>query len=105
MIGSSADYLGTKERIETGFRFKDYLDMALAINPSEFSLLHARGRLAFEVCDLVVVGAGAVYRSHWLESQNRRRFVNKNDPGGFPHLDGKEAGNDVLLGAASSHLR
>lgn len=53
MSGSSTDFLGTKEKIEEGYRFKEYLDKALAIDAKEFSLLHMRGRFAFSVSILV----------------------------------------------------
>ncbi|VDO99238.1 unnamed protein product [Heligmosomoides polygyrus] len=52
MTGQSTDYLGTKERIEEGGKFKDLLDKALAVDAKEFSLLHLRGRYAYSVAGL-----------------------------------------------------
>ncbi|RCN24618.1 hypothetical protein ANCCAN_29685, partial [Ancylostoma caninum] len=43
MTGQSTDYLGTKEKIEEGGKFKELLDKALARDHKEFSLLHMRG--------------------------------------------------------------
>ncbi|KAL3103353.1 hypothetical protein niasHS_002539 [Heterodera schachtii] len=52
VTGSRTDFLGTKEKIEQGNRFKELLDKALAINPTETTLLHMRGRLAYSVAGL-----------------------------------------------------
>ncbi|GMT31768.1 hypothetical protein PFISCL1PPCAC_23065, partial [Pristionchus fissidentatus] len=52
LTGASTDYVGMKERIEQGYKFKKYLDAALAIDAREFSLLHMRGRYAYEVANL-----------------------------------------------------
>uniref|UniRef100_A0AC35TVH0 TPR_REGION domain-containing protein n=1 Tax=Rhabditophanes sp. KR3021 TaxID=114890 RepID=A0AC35TVH0_9BILA len=51
-IGASTDFMGTKDKIETGYYFKELLDKALLIDPSEFSLLHMRGRFSFSVAAL-----------------------------------------------------
>ncbi|VDL81582.1 unnamed protein product [Nippostrongylus brasiliensis] len=52
MSGQTTDYLGTKEKIEEGAKFKDLLDKALAVDAKEFSLLHLRGRYAYSVASL-----------------------------------------------------
>ncbi|ETN79841.1 tetratricopeptide repeat protein [Necator americanus] len=52
MTGQSTDYLGTKEKIEEGGKFKELLDKALARNNKEFSLLHMRGRYSYSVANL-----------------------------------------------------
>lgn len=52
MTGQLTDYVGTKEKIEQGHKFKQYLDKALNIDRKEFSLLHMRGRYAFGVAGL-----------------------------------------------------
>ncbi|KAJ1372290.1 hypothetical protein KIN20_034408 [Parelaphostrongylus tenuis] len=52
MTGQSTDYLGTKEKIEEGGKFKNLLDKALAVDQKEYSLRHMRGRYAFSVASL-----------------------------------------------------
>ncbi|EYC44630.1 hypothetical protein Y032_0455g1761 [Ancylostoma ceylanicum] len=52
MTGQSTDYLGTKEKIEEGGKFKELLDKALARDSKEFSLLHMRGRYSYSVANL-----------------------------------------------------
>lgn len=52
LTGCATDHVGMKEKIEQGFIFKMYLDKALEIDPSEYSLLHMRGRFAFSVANL-----------------------------------------------------
>ncbi|KJH47053.1 hypothetical protein DICVIV_06862 [Dictyocaulus viviparus] len=52
MTGQSTDYLGTKEKIEEGGKFKELLDKALAMDDKEFSLRHMRGRYAYSVASL-----------------------------------------------------
>lgn len=37
--GSLTDFLGTKEKIQQGYLFKEYLDKAIAMH-TEYSLLH-----------------------------------------------------------------
>lgn len=49
--GGVTDYLGTKEKIQQGYQFKEYLDKALAIK-TEYSLYHMRGRFSFSVASL-----------------------------------------------------
>ncbi|TKR86930.1 hypothetical protein L596_011425 [Steinernema carpocapsae] len=52
LSGESSDFVGTKERIQEGYKFKEYLDKALAIEPTEHTLLHMRGRFAYSVANL-----------------------------------------------------
>ena len=52
LTGAITDYLGIKEKIEMGNVFKGYLDKALAMNPTEYSLLHMRGRFSYSVANL-----------------------------------------------------
>ncbi|CAD5223706.1 unnamed protein product [Bursaphelenchus okinawaensis] len=52
LSGALTDFLGTKEKIKEGFTFKEYLDKGLAINPTEYSLLHMRGRFSYNVANL-----------------------------------------------------
>lgn len=52
MSGKSAEYLGTKEKIEEGKHCKEYLDRAISIQPREDALLHLRGRWALSVANL-----------------------------------------------------
>uniref|UniRef100_A0AAF5HYD2 Regulator of microtubule dynamics protein 1 n=1 Tax=Strongyloides stercoralis TaxID=6248 RepID=A0AAF5HYD2_STRER len=50
--GQSTDFMGTKEKIETGHYFKNLLDKALSIDDTEYTLLHMRGRFCFSVASL-----------------------------------------------------
>ncbi|VDK74198.1 unnamed protein product [Litomosoides sigmodontis] len=52
LIGSAIDFLGTKDKIEQGKIFKSYLDRAIEMQPTEYSLLHSRGRFSYEVANL-----------------------------------------------------
>lgn len=52
LTGSRTDFLRTKEKIEQGNLFKEFLDKALAMNPNDYALLHMRGRFAFSVANL-----------------------------------------------------
>ncbi|KAL3985627.1 hypothetical protein ACH3XW_39390 [Acanthocheilonema viteae] len=52
LIGSAIDFLGTKEKIEQGKIFKSHLDRAIEMQPTEYSLLHSRGRFSYEVANL-----------------------------------------------------
>ncbi|KAK5975062.1 hypothetical protein GCK32_009317 [Trichostrongylus colubriformis] len=52
MTGQSTDFMGTKERIEEGGKFKELLDKALTANSKDFALLHLRGRYAHTVASL-----------------------------------------------------
>jgi hypothetical protein len=51
LTGTLTDYLGTKEKIQQGYQFKEYLDKALAMH-TEYSLLHMRGRFSYSVATL-----------------------------------------------------
>ncbi|CAD5232955.1 unnamed protein product [Bursaphelenchus xylophilus] len=55
LSGSLTDFLGTKERIQEGFKFREYLNKALAIKHDDWSLLHMRGRLAYNIANLTWV--------------------------------------------------
>ncbi|CAJ0588285.1 unnamed protein product [Cylicocyclus nassatus] len=55
MTGLSTDYLGPKERIEEGSKFKALLDKAIAMDAKEYSLLHSRGRFAYTIANLTWV--------------------------------------------------
>ncbi|CAJ0589041.1 unnamed protein product [Cylicocyclus nassatus] len=52
LTGRTTDYLGTKQRIEEGVKFKKLLDKALAMNSKEKVLLHLRGRFSYSVASL-----------------------------------------------------
>lgn len=52
LCGATTDYLGIKERLETGKKFKGYLDIALKKQPEEHILLHLRGRFSYEIASL-----------------------------------------------------
>ncbi|CAJ0961823.1 unnamed protein product, partial [Mesorhabditis belari] len=52
LTGSVTDYLPTKERIEQGKVFENYLDRGLEINPRDFTILHMRGRFRYQVSQL-----------------------------------------------------
>ncbi|VDM44649.1 unnamed protein product [Toxocara canis] len=52
LIGSVANLSRTQEKIEQGYIFKEYLDKAIAMQPTEYTLLHMRGRFAFSVANL-----------------------------------------------------
>uniref|UniRef100_A0A0R3RI80 Regulator of microtubule dynamics protein 2 n=1 Tax=Elaeophora elaphi TaxID=1147741 RepID=A0A0R3RI80_9BILA len=52
LIGSATDFLGAKEKIEQGKIFKLYLDRAIEMQPTDYSLLHSRGRFSYEVANL-----------------------------------------------------
>uniref|UniRef100_A0A8R1TWI4 Regulator of microtubule dynamics protein 1 n=2 Tax=Onchocerca TaxID=6281 RepID=A0A8R1TWI4_ONCVO len=52
LIGSATNFLGPKEKIEQGKIFKAYLDRAIKMQSTEYSLLHSRGRFSYEVANL-----------------------------------------------------
>jgi len=52
VTGDLTNHLGMKEKILKGHQFKGYLDKGLSIDPTEYSLLHMRGRFAFSVASL-----------------------------------------------------
>ena len=51
LTGQLTDFLGTKEKIQTGYQFKEFLDKAIAMQ-SEYSLFHMRGRFSYSVSQL-----------------------------------------------------
>uniref|UniRef100_A0A915CVD1 Regulator of microtubule dynamics protein 1 n=1 Tax=Ditylenchus dipsaci TaxID=166011 RepID=A0A915CVD1_9BILA len=52
LTGALSNLLGTKDRIMQGYVFKNHLDKGLSIDPSEYLLLHMRGRFAYSVASL-----------------------------------------------------
>jgi hypothetical protein len=48
-LGSCGDFLSTKEKIGNGYVFKQHVDRAIALRPSDHSLYHLQGRFQFEV--------------------------------------------------------
>lgn len=51
-IGSVSDFLPTKQKIENGSRFKDHVDIAISLNPSDSTLHHMLGRFSVEIAKL-----------------------------------------------------
>jgi hypothetical protein len=51
LTGTLTEHLGTKEKIQQGYQFKEYLDKALSMQ-TEYSLLHMRGRFSYSVANL-----------------------------------------------------
>ncbi|PSN49120.1 Regulator of microtubule dynamics protein 3 [Blattella germanica] len=47
-VGSRGEFLGTREKIEDGYVFKDHVDKALKLRPEDPSLHHLRGRFKYE---------------------------------------------------------
>ncbi|XP_046382381.1 regulator of microtubule dynamics protein 3-like isoform X2 [Ischnura elegans] len=43
-VGSLGEFIGTKEKIENGFTFKEHVDAALKLHPTDPSLHHLLGR-------------------------------------------------------------
>lgn len=84
--GSVGDYLGVAEKIHNGFTFKEHIDKAMQINPSDSSLHHLLGRFCYEVSMLSWIErkmAAALYSSlptgtveealaHFLRSEQLR---------------------------------
>lgn len=48
-VGNRGEFLGTREKIEDGFVFKQHVDIALALQPDDPSLHHLLGRFSYEV--------------------------------------------------------
>lgn len=46
------DYVGTKERIESGYKFKEHVDRALKLSPNDETLHYLIGRWSSEVSNL-----------------------------------------------------
>lgn len=51
-VGSRGEFLGTREKIEDGYVFKQHVDKALALRPDDPSLHHLLGRFKYEVATL-----------------------------------------------------
>lgn len=51
-LGSLGDYLGVSEKIKNGVLFKEHLDIAISINPTDPILHHLLGRFSYEVSTL-----------------------------------------------------
>uniref|UniRef100_A0A0K0CW05 TPR_REGION domain-containing protein n=1 Tax=Angiostrongylus cantonensis TaxID=6313 RepID=A0A0K0CW05_ANGCA len=47
--GRLAEESGVIDKINLGFKFKTYLDRAIAVDPSSLELLHMRGRFSYQV--------------------------------------------------------
>lgn len=52
LAGARGEYMGMKDRIESGNVFKEHIDKALQINPKDSTLHHLLGRFCFEVSQL-----------------------------------------------------
>ncbi|CAG9767728.1 unnamed protein product [Ceutorhynchus assimilis] len=52
LIGSKSDLVSIQERIKYGHTFKKHVDIAISINPGDYSLHHMLGRFDFEVAGL-----------------------------------------------------
>uniref|UniRef100_A0A1I7UXD6 TPR_REGION domain-containing protein n=1 Tax=Caenorhabditis tropicalis TaxID=1561998 RepID=A0A1I7UXD6_9PELO len=53
--GRLAEESSLKKKLDLGFKFKTYLDEAMAINDRDFELCHMRGRFCFTVASLSFV--------------------------------------------------
>ncbi|KAG8232995.1 hypothetical protein J437_LFUL013659, partial [Ladona fulva] len=63
-VGSRGEFIGTKEKIEDGVTFKEHVEKALKLRPSDASLHHLLGRFMYEVATLTWVErkiAGALF--------------------------------------------
>lgn len=54
-VGSLSDYITTKEKILNGHKFKEHVDIALALKPGDPSLHHMLGRFSYEIANLTWV--------------------------------------------------
>ncbi|CAJ0589040.1 unnamed protein product [Cylicocyclus nassatus] len=52
LTARSSDYLGIKQRVQEGVKFKELLDKALAMNSKDHELVHLRGRFSYSVASL-----------------------------------------------------
>ncbi|XP_066990984.2 regulator of microtubule dynamics protein 2 [Anabrus simplex] len=52
LVGSRGEFMGIKGRIEDGFVFKQHVDRALTLHPTDPSLHHLLGRFKYEVAML-----------------------------------------------------
>lgn len=54
-VGTRGQFLGTREKIEGGFLFKQHVDKALALQPDDPLLHHLLGRFKYEVSILFLL--------------------------------------------------
>ncbi|XP_068239344.1 regulator of microtubule dynamics protein 1-like isoform X2 [Palaemon carinicauda] len=52
LSGARGEFLGIKERVQSGNVFKEHIDRALELNPDDSTLHHLLGRFCFEVSQL-----------------------------------------------------
>ncbi|XP_064122679.1 regulator of microtubule dynamics protein 1-like isoform X1 [Macrobrachium nipponense] len=52
LSGARGEFLGIKERVQSGNVFKEHIDRALDLNPDDSTLHHLLGRFCFEVSQL-----------------------------------------------------
>jgi len=52
MTGTAIGYCGMMEKIEQGELFRQFVERALACRPTDYSMLHMRGRYAYSVATL-----------------------------------------------------
>ena len=48
-LGARGEFVPTNEKIQNGFIFKEHIDKAISLNPTDGSLHHLLGRFCFEV--------------------------------------------------------
>ena len=53
-LGSAGEYLGVSEKIQNGFVFKEHIDIATKINPSDPLLHYLLGRFCYEVSTFIM---------------------------------------------------
>ncbi|KAH9384740.1 hypothetical protein HPB48_026753 [Haemaphysalis longicornis] len=51
-LGALSEYVGTQEKIENGYRFKEHVDRAVRLKPQDPTLHHMLGRWSLEVATL-----------------------------------------------------
>ncbi|XP_077537750.1 regulator of microtubule dynamics protein 2-like [Haemaphysalis longicornis] len=85
-LGALSEYVGTQEKIENGYRFKEHVDRAVRLKPQDPTLHHMLGRWSLEVATLSWIErklASALYsrppesspqeaRAHLLEADKLR---------------------------------
>ena len=54
-LGSRGEFLKINEKIQNGYVFKEHIDRAITLNPTDASLHHLVGRFCFEVTEVPVV--------------------------------------------------
>ena len=52
LIGSKSELLPLKEKIVSGYVFKEHVDQAIRLNPSDSDLRHLLGRFSYEIASL-----------------------------------------------------